>query len=192
MRCDNGTAIDLLGMTHHLIDIWQGIGYSQLIAVAPDDTTCKVSAPAHKTYLAQALNAFIGEEQAIEVLGIGLANHIEIALEPGLIDAGMGEEVLLGSNSLLMGQFEPMAFSVEAVESFGLTIIITITQAHIMIVKREVMHIVVAQQEDNLIGMTIAEGDNVNQTLHGCGPVDVLIGIGIDIIPQEDNLGVFA
>ena len=187
-----GRPSNLLGMTHHLIDIWQGIGYSQLIAVAPDDTTCKVSAPAHKTYLAQGLNAFIGEEQAIEVIGIGLANHIEIALEPGLIDAGMGEEVLLGSNSLLMGQFEPMAFSVEAVESFGLTIIITITQAHIMIVKREVMHIVVAQQEDNLIGMTIAEGDNVNQTLHGCGPVDVLIGIGIDIIPQEDNPGVVA
>ena len=91
MRCDDGTAIDLLGMTHHLIDIGQGIGYSQLIAIAPDDTTCKVSAPAHKTYLAQGLNAFIGEEQAIEVLGIGLANHIEIALEPGLIDAGMGE-----------------------------------------------------------------------------------------------------
>ena len=192
MRCDDGTAINLLGMTHHLIDIGQGIGYSQLIAVAPDDTTCKEPTPAHKTYLAQSLNAFIGEEQAIEVIGIGLANHIEIALEPGLIDAGMGEEVLLGTNSLLVGQFEPMAISVEAMKGFCLTIIITITQAHIMIVKREVMHIVVAQQEDNLIGMTIAEGDNVNQTLHGCGPVDVLIGIGIDIIPQEDNLGVFA
>ena len=138
MGCDNGTAIDLLGMTHHLIDIGQGIGYSQLIAVAPDDTTCKVSAPAHKTYLAQGLNTFIGEKQAIEVVGIGLANHIEIALEPGLIDAGMGEEVLLGTNSLLVGQFEPMAISIEAVEGFGLTRIITITQAHIMIVKREV------------------------------------------------------
>ena len=61
-----------------------------------------------------------------------------------------------------------------------------------MIVKREVMHIVVAQQEDNLIGMTIAEGDNVNQTLHGGETVYVLIGIGIDIIPQEDNPGVVA
>lgn len=91
MRRDDGTAIDLLGMTHHLIDIGQGIGHSQLVAVAPDDTTCKVPATAHKTNLPQGLNTFIGEKQAIEVIGIGLANHIEIALEPGLIDAGMGE-----------------------------------------------------------------------------------------------------
>lgn len=36
------------------------------------------------------------------------------------------------------------------------------------------MHIVVAQQEHHLIGLTIIEVDNVYETLHGCEPVDVL------------------
>ena len=192
MRCDDGFAINLLGMAHYLIDFGQGIGYGQLIAVAPDDATSKVPAPAHQSYLSQGFYTFIGEEQTIEVFGIGLTNHIEIAFEPWLIDAGMSEEILLGTDRLLVGEFELMAISEEVMEGFGVTSIVTFALAELAIVRRVVMQIMIAQQEHHLIWMTIVEVDNINETMHGSVLTYLLTGIGIDIIAQEYNLGVVA
>ena len=85
MGRDDGLPVILPGVAYDLIDIRQGIRDGQLVAVAPDDTPREIHTPAQETYLTKRLNPLIEKEQTIQVDGIRLTDHFEVALEPGLV-----------------------------------------------------------------------------------------------------------
>ena len=92
---DDGRPVILPRVAYDLIDIWQGIRDGQLVAVAPDDTPREIHTPAQETYLTKRLNTLIEKEQTVQMDGIRLTDYFEVALEPGLVHTGMGEEILL-------------------------------------------------------------------------------------------------
>ena len=106
--------------------------------------------------------------------------------EPPALYAGMGEQHSVGGirqleQAAVVGKH--LADSVVIHQRMA-----AMVGGELKIVGREIGHVVIAQQQDNLVAVAFLEGNDFLKVAEGVAHLDALEGIGVEIVAQEYNL----
>ena len=125
------------------------------------------------------------------MVGIGFTYLMTIALQPGEGDASVGEEIVPGADGLFVSQQEGFALREQGVQHVGMLLVVAVAGAEVEVVGGEIVHVVVAQEEHDLVGMGRAEVKDGDKLMEGILGINEFIRIGIGIVAEEDDLVVF-
>ena len=126
------------------------------------------------------------------MVGIGLTDLVAIEPQPGCVDTGVGEEVTTGAERLFVGEQEGFALREQRVQHVGMFLVVAVAGAEVEVVGREVVHVMVPQEEHDLVGVGGIEVEDVNQPVEGGLRVNAFLRIGVDIVAEEDDLVIFS
>ena len=106
--------------------------------------------------------------------------------EPPALYAGMSKQHAVGG----IRQLEQAAVLVKHLTD-GVVIhhgMAAVIRGERKIVGREIGHVVIAQQQDNLVAVAFIEGNDFLKVAEGVAHLDALEGIGVEIVAQKYNL----
>ena len=71
-------------------------------------------------------------------------------------------------------------------------LVVAVAGAEVEVVGREVVHVMVPQEEHDLVGVGGIEVEDVDQSVEGGLRVNAFLRIGVDIVAEEDDLVIFS
>ena len=188
---DDGCAVDLLGVAKDLIDVGQGAREGDLVAVGPDDTSREVTTTSDHPGLCQSPDAFVCFKETVQMAGVWLTYLIAVEPQPECVDSGVGEEVTTLADGLLVGELEGFALREQRVQHVGMLLVVAVAGAEVEVVGGEVVHVVVPQEEHDLVGVGDIEVEDVHEFVDGGLGINAFLCIGVDIVAEEHDLVVF-
>lgn len=125
------------------------------------------------------------------MVGVGLTYLMTIALQPGEGDASVGEEIVPRADGLFVSQQEGFTLREQGVQHVGMLLVVAVTGAEVEVVGGEVVHVVVPQEEHDLVGVGDIEIEDVHEFVDGGLSINAFLRIGVDIVAEEHDLVVF-
>ena len=167
----------------------EGSAVQVFLDIGPDGTADRVGTSAVPGNIGQGAEQRVAigtVQQLVQVLGAVGIDNIIVAPHPALGNPGMGEKDRFSGDCVDMDQVEQVqVFPEQTIELHRPE---GISPAGVD-VRVQIPQVVIAQQEDNPVGVFLFKVDDFFQHRQGFLGEDPFLAVRVHIIPEEDKLG---